>query len=268
MRKSEKVGVIAGRGNIPRLLRLYLSKKKIPYFFLGLKSIADPKVCDLMLSVGQLGTAIRTLKKEKIDKLVFIGGLDRPALDEIKPDLGGWLFLLRNALKVKGDNSLLTALAGAFEGKGIKVVGVHEIMPDLLVKQKVYTKKKPSAKDKKAIQHGVDLAKKLGEMDVGQSVVVQGNLCLGLEGIEGTEALIKRCGTLKRGTKTKPILVKMCKPTQDKRLDMPTIGLGTIQQAIKAGYAGVAVEAGAVLFPDAEKAIAKANDAGLFIQGI
>ena len=136
------------------------------------------------------------------------------------------------------------------------------------MKKKIYTKNKPSAKAKKAIEYGADLAKKLGEMDVGQSVVVQGNLCLGLEGIEGTEGLIKRCGTLKRGTKTKPILVKMCKPTQDKRLDMPTIGLGTIQQAIKAGYGGIVVEAGAVLFPDTQKAIQKANEAGLFIQGI
>lgn len=265
--KNQKIGVIAGRGKIPELLKSHLDSKKIQSFFLGLKGFANPKICDKMLFVGQIKQAIKDLKKEKITHLIFIGGLDRPSLDDIKLDFEGWIFVLKNAFKIKGDNSLLIALANLFEKKGFEVIGVHKIMKNLLVSKKNYTKKKPYAQDKKTIKYGYDLAKKLGEMDVGQSVVVQGNLCLGLEGIEGTSALISRCAKLKRG-KNKPILVKVCKPNQDKRLDMPTIGIETIHLAIKNEYGGIAIEAGAVLFPEIKEAIKLADSAGIFVVGI
>ena len=262
-----KIGVIAGRGEIPFLLKKHLEKKKTSHFFLGLKGFCDEKICDKILSVGQLGGAIKTLKKEKVSHVIFIGGMDRPSLDNIKVDFGGGLFLLKNAVKIKGDDSLLSSLANLFEKKGFEVIGVQEIMSDILVKKKNYTKKKPSSKESKTIQYGFDLAKKIGEMDVGQAVVVQGSLCLGLEGIEGTNELIKRCAKLKRG-KTKPILVKVSKPKQDRRVDMPTIGISTIREIIKGGFTGVVVEAGGTLFPEKEKTIELANKNGVFIKGI
>ena len=267
MKTNSKIGVIFGRGTLPDQLRDVLKKQNRPAYFIGLEGSANPKIADSMLKIGQLGKAISIFKKEKVENILFIGGLNRPAFNEIKPDITGGLFLLRNAFKIKGDNSLLTALMKTFENKGFKSIGIHEIMPNLVVKNTTYTRHKPTQNDLRTISYGMDLAKKLGEMDVGQSVVVQGNLCLGLEAIEGTDALINRCAELARG-KNKPILVKMCKPQQDKRLDMPTIGYDTIREAIKGGYAGIAVESESVLFLDSDKAIKLANTHIFFIIGL
>ncbi|MBN2676083.1 MAG: UDP-2,3-diacylglucosamine diphosphatase LpxI [Alphaproteobacteria bacterium] len=263
----QKVGVIAGRGDLPHLLKQKFIAHKMPHFFLGIKSVVNENICDIVLPIGQLGKAIRTFQKEKVSHVIFIGGLDRPARDQIKPDLKGWIFLLTHAFKIKGDNSLLLSLATIFEKAGMTVIGIDDVIPELLVEEKCYTKSKPSVKEKKTILYGFGLAQTLGQMDVGQSVVVQGSLCLGLEAIEGTDNLIQRCEKLKRG-KEKPILVKVKKPTQDRRLDLPTIGLSTIKNIVKAGYRGVAVDAGHVLFSEKDKAIAYANEHRVFIIGV
>ena len=262
-----RIGIVAGRGNFPALLKKHLASKKIPHFVLGIQSFADKKISDKILPIGKLGQAIKTFQKENVSHVVFIGGLDRPARDQIKPDLKGWIFLLTHALKIKGDNSLLTSLASVFEKAKMTVIGIDDLMPSLLVQNKCYTKIKPTTKQKKSITYGFQLAKKLGEADIGQSVVVQENLCLGLEAIEGTDALIKRCALLSRGKK-KPILVKTKKPNQDRRVDLPTIGLSTIKNAIKGNYAGIVAESENVLFSDKEKSIALANKHGLFILGV
>lgn len=147
------------------------------------------------------------------------------------------------------------------------MVGVHTIVPELLTPQGVLGCVKPGKTDWKDIERGSQVAHLLGKADVGQAVIVQQGLVLAVEGIEGTAALIKRTAPLKRKGKA-PVLIKMCKPTQDHRVDLPTIGEQTIQQAHQAGIKGIALQAGKTLIVDVDKTIALADKLNIFMVGI
>jgi DUF1009 family protein len=149
----------------------------------------------------------------------------------------------------------------------MRVVGIHEVMPDLLVKEGLLTKHKPDKQALADIKRGAEVAFELGCLDVGQSVIVQQGLVLGVEGIEGTDELIKRCGTYQRKGDG-GVLVKLRKPQQDMRIDLPTIGTRTIENLHAAGMRGIAVHAGNALIVNEPEVIALANKYGMFIKGI
>ena len=161
----------------------------------------------------------------------------------------------------------MRALIKEIEQEGMKVVGIHEIMPDILLKQGVLSKSKPDKQALADIKRGVEVALALGKLDVGQSVVVQQGLVLGLEGIEGTDELINRCAAYKRKGDG-GVLVKLRKPQQEMRADLPTIGLKTIENAYKSGLRGLAVHAGNALIVDENETVALADKYKMFIIGI
>jgi len=272
MTEKRKLGIIAGGGTLPQTLIQHCIQNEIPYFVLAVTGNASegdfsPDIPHKFIRIGQAGTGLKHLRDEKVQDIVMIGTIRRPSLADLVPDLRTAAFFSKIGLKSLGDDGILRALIKEIEGEKMKVVGIHEIMPDLLLSSGVLTKKKPDKQALADIKRGVQAALKLGELDIGQSVVVQQGLVLGLEGIEGTDELIKRCGTYKRKGDG-GVLVKLRKTTQDMRVDLPTIGVNTIENAHQSGLKGLAVHAGNALIADKKSVIELANKYKMFLIGI
>lgn len=266
------LGIIAGNGTLPKALVDVCRAEKRPFFVLALKKHTDktwltPDVPHAFVRIGSVGKAFRLLKKNHVREIVFIGGVRRPSFTELFPDWCGWRFLVSLGFRAWGDNHLLSAIIRRVEQEGFRVIGADSLVPSLLTPQGILTRQKPSKQDWDDIHHGFQTAQILGRADVGQAVIVQQGLVLAVEGIEGTAALIARTKALKRkgpgGT-----LIKVAKPQQDRRVDLPTIGPDTLQALFDAGFVGVALEAGASLLAEAEKTVQTADRLGLFIIGV
>jgi hypothetical protein len=269
---NRKLGIIAGGGDLPKRVVDWCKENKRPYFVLAVKdnadenALKDEKNC-VWLRIGQAGTGFKHFIDEDVKEVVMIGTIKRPTLAELVPDLRTAAFFTKLGAKALGDDGILRALIKEIESEKMRVVGIQEVVPNLLVKEGVLTKHKPTKDDEEDIRRGVEVASSLGKLDVGQSVVVQQGLVLGAEGIEGTDKLIIRCKDYVRKGKA-PILVKLRKPQQDMRIDLPTIGVNTVENAYKSGFNGIAVHAGNTLIVNEEEVIKKANKYGMFIKGI
>ena len=269
---KRKLGIVAGGGTIPQMLVAYCIQKQIPYFVLAVEGNADrcffkESDCCRFIRIGQAGTGFEIFKKEKIDDVVMIGTIHRPSFADLVPDLRTTAFFAKIGLKALGDDGILRALIKEIESEKMRVVGIHEIMPELLVKTGVLSRKKPDKALMRDVVRGVEVGLELGRLDVGQSVVVQEGLVLGVEGIEGTDELILRTGGYKRKGKG-PVLIKLRKPQQDMRIDLPTIGMKTVENAYKSGFSGIAIHAGNALIVDEEAVKKKINEYKMFLIGI
>ena len=268
----KKLGIIAGNGTLPLCLIEACEKSKRPYFVIAIKGgmavgTLRKDQPHAWVRIGAVGKALRLLKKNDVEEVVMIGGVKRPSFVGLFPDWRGWKILMKVGRRALGDDALLKVLISEIETEGMVVKGIDTILPQLLVKKGVYGRVLPTTQDMADIKRGFQVAKKLGEADVGQSVVVQQGLVLAVEGIEGTDALIIRSKALKRKG-GRGVLVKTVKPQQDRRADLPTIGPSTIQLAYESGLAGIAVGADSVMFSQAEQAVRLANQLGLFIIGV
>ncbi len=269
---DRKLGIIAGGGTIPQMLIDHCREQNREYFVLAIEGNANPDIMTddiphLWLRIGQAGTGFKRFADEKVQDVVMIGTIKRPSFKEIFPDLRTAAFFAKIGTKALGDDGILRALVKELESEGMAVKGIHEVMPDILIKSGVYGKHKPDKQAIADIKRGVDVALALGQVDVGQSVVVQEGLVLGVEGIEGTDNLIKRCAEYKRKGDG-GVLIKLRKPTQDMRIDLPTIGVRTVQNAKDYGLRGIAVHAGNGLIVDEPEVVKLANKLGLFLIGI
>ena len=269
---QNKLGIIAGGGILPRILINHCIKTKRDYFVLAIENNADADLfsADIphkWIRIGQAGTGFKTFADEAVSEVIMIGTIHRPTLSELVPDLRTAAFFARIGLKSIGDDGILRSLIKEIEADGMRVVGIHEVLPDLLVKEGKLTKTKPDKQALADIERGVEVALALGRLDVGQSVIIQQGLVLGVEGIEGTDKLIERCGAYQRKG-DEAVLVKLRKPQQDMRIDLPTIGQRTIENLHTAGMRGIAVHAGNALIVNDEETIALADKYGIFIIGI
>ena len=269
---NRKLGIIAGGGDLPKKVIDYCIKNNRPYFVLAIKENANeefftPEINHEGIRIGQAGTGFKRLKDENVKEIVLIGTIKRPTLAELIPDLRTATFFAKLGAKAIGDDGILRALVKEIEEEKMKVVGIQEVVPDLLAKGGVLTKISPSQEDEEDIRKGIEVASTLGALDVGQAVVVQQGLVLGLEGIEGTDKLIIRCNDYKRKGKS-PVLVKMRKPQQDMRIDLPTIGVRTVENAHNSGFKGIAIHEGNTLIVNEEEVIKLANKYKMFIKGI
>jgi DUF1009 family protein len=154
------------------------------------------------------------------------------------------------------------------ESEGIRLIAAEEIAKDLIVPHGALTELEPSKEGWLDIKKGVKILKDVGRHDIGQSLVIQGGLILGIEAAEGTDSMIERCGLIRQKDGNKPILIKAVKPQQDRRVDLPCIGSKTIQNLHMHGFSGIAVEAGITLLLEGQQTINEANARGLFIYGI
>lgn len=267
----KKLGIVAGGGSLPRQLVDHCRREGRPFALVCLKDFAVPEYFDteecLWIRLGEAGKAARYFKENGVEEIVMIGPVRRPSLFQLRPDWWTAKFLMRIGFRALGDDNLLTSVIHFIEAEGFKIVGIHEIMSDILAAEGVFGKIGPDAQAQADIEHGIKIALGLGALDVGQSVVVQQGIVLGVEAVEGTDALIKRCGELKRPGPG-GVLVKTKKPEQEQRADLPTIGVTTVVNAYEAGLCGIAVQAGKTLVADRQAVVQKADELGIFIAGV
>ena len=269
---KRKLGIIAGGGDLPQKLIAHCQSTNREYFVLAIKDNANEEfftsdVPHSWIRIGEAGTGFKLFKEEGVKEIVLIGTIHRPSFKDLVPDLRTTAFFAKLGLKSIGDDGILRALVKEIEQEGIKVVGIQEVVPELLSKTGVLTKTSPSKEDEEDIRRGLEVARELGRLDVGQAVVVQQGLVLGLEGIEGTDKLIIRCKDYKRQGKA-PILVKLRKLKQDMRVDLPTIGVKTVENAYQSGFKGIAIHAGNTLIVNEKETINLANKYKMFIKGV
>jgi len=266
------LGIIAGGGEYPRCIIRHCQLKGYPFCVVALEGQCDAQTPHqtphLWIPLGAVGRGLKFLREHHVENIIFAGHIQRPSLSDIKPDLLGMRWLAQIAVHAQGDDSLLRALCRQFEKEGFRVVGSKDIFDEsFFMPQGVITQHHPNQEDTKDIERGIAILKALGDQDVGQAVIVQQGMVLGIEAIEGTDALIRRCGDLKRAGEG-GVLVKLSKRTQDLRVDMPTIGPDTIDQLIAAGLKGIALEAAHVQVIARDEVVRKADEASLFITGI
>lgn len=272
MDKTKKLGIICGGGELPKKIINWCQKHNRPYFALAIKDNANEEyftkdVNHKWIRIGQAGTGFKLLKDELVKEIVLIGTIKRPTISDLVPDLRTTAFFAKLGMKSLGDDGILRAVVKEIEQEQMKVVGIQEVMPEILAPKGVLTKQKPSKEDEQDIKRGIEVGFTLGRLDVGQSVVIQQGLVLGVEGIEGTDKLIIRCADYKRKGKS-PILVKLRKPTQDMRVDLPTIGIKTIENAHKSGFSGIAIHEGNTLIVNQEEVVKLADKYKMFIKAI
>lgn len=270
--KQKKLGIVAGGGTLPQTLINHCLQNKRDFFVLAIENNADKAIFteDIphkWIRIGQAGTGFKLMHEQNVQEIVMIGTIRRPTLADLVPDLRTAAFFAKIGLKSVGDDGILRALVKEIESENMRVVGIHEVIPDLLVKGGVLTKHKPDKQALADISRGVEVARELGKLDVGQAVIVQQGLVLGVEGIEGTDKLIERCGTYQRKG-VGGVLVKLRKPQQDMRIDLPTIGTKTIENLHSAGMRGIAIHAGNALIVNEAEVIALADKYSMFICGI
>ena len=275
---SSPVGVIAGGGAMPFAVAEQLVARGITPVLFALKGACDPvraeKFRHHWISVGQVGRATRLFREEGCRDLIFIGSLVRPALSEIRLDLGTLRVLPHVMTAFRGgDNHLLSGVGRILETQGFRMVGIKDVAPGLLMPEGPITRVAPSANAIADIARGREVLDALGSFDIGQAAIVIDGHVVAVEDIEGTDGLLGRVARLReagriRAKSARGVLVKAPKRGQDLRYDLPTIGARTVEGAAKAQLAGIAVIAGNTIAADAQDMIDAADRAGLFVQGL
>lgn len=267
----ETLGIIAGGGFLPKQLMDHCRQEGRPFVLVCLKDFALPEIVGsepcLWIRLGEAGKAVSFFKQNNVHEIVMIGPVKRPSLFHLYPDWWTAKFLAKIGFKAFGDDHLLTSVIKYIETEGFKIIGIHEVMGDILADEGVFGKIQPDKQAWDDIEHGIKIARGLGALDVGQSVIVQQGIVLGVEAVEGTDALIKRCKALARSG-AGGVLVKTKKPQQEQRADLPTIGVQTVVNAFESGLRGIAVQAGHTLIADRNAVVAKADELGIFIVGV
>ena len=262
---TSRIGILACGGIIPSIVAKSCHDAGHDPFIVALKSFTDPtwmKDYDhAWHRIGALGGVIKTFKTHGIRDLCLIGSLGKPSLSSLRPDLTGIKFLSRVRYSNMGDDGLLRAFRTFLEGQGFVIHGAHRLAPDLLTPAGVLGAVTPSAVQEEDIEFGIKAAQKLGERDMGQAVIVLNGQLIAEEAREGTAALIAAHGT------AGAILVKLCKPQQDRDIDMPTIGPDTVRAAASKNMGGLVAHAGESLFVERARAISEADTQGLFVLG-
>lgn len=274
-RKQETLGVIAGRGALPRLLVEAEKRRGGGVFVVAIRRAAEDWVQahpHCWSGLGQVGRIFSSLNEAGCDRVAFAGGVVRPGLLNVRFDLTAFTVAAQMARLLRGgDDGLLRGIAQIFEERGFRLVAPHEILKDLLAPEGVMGKRRPSAEDMRDIERAAEIVTSLGTADVGQAAVVAQGRCLGLETVQGTDAMLQRLiGDNRRAGASIPsgTLYKAPKPQQDWRLDLPAIGPQTLKNAKDAGLNGVAVQAGGVFLLDVVGAIEAADKNNLFLYGL
>ncbi|MDP2118333.1 MAG: UDP-2,3-diacylglucosamine diphosphatase LpxI [Hoeflea sp.] len=273
-----RLAILAGKGRFPVLVAEAARERgQDPYIF-EIRGEADQDWsgydhCDI--SIADLKGFARVVRHEAIGSVVLAGGIGRrPDISAVRPtwrSLTGFLTALR-VLVSGGDDKLLRFAIRVIENEGVKVVAAHQVAPGLLSQAGPLGRLAAGKADLADIEAGTRAALALGRLDVGQGAVAVGGRVIALEGLEGTDLMLARVADLRAAGRLPArrggVLVKLCKPGQDERADLPSIGPGTVVNAHAAGLAGIAIEAGLSLVLDRDGVIAQADRLGLFVTGI
>ena len=266
---ATKIGVIAGSGQFPLLFIEAAQKAGRKIVLIAHRNETSQEVADavdevLWVKLGQLGKMIKFFHQQGVGETVFVGAITKTRIfRDILPDLKG--MSLWNKIDSKQDDAILRAVAGALEKEGIKVLESTLYLRHLLFPHGVLTRKKPDKNQRLDIEFGWKNARAIGAMDIGQCVVVRNCSVVAVEAIEGTDVTIARGGALAR---EKVVVVKVKKPNQDFRFDLPATGIKTIETLASVNGAVLAVEAGQSLIFDREAAVKAADEAGIVVVGV
>ena len=266
------LGILAGGGRLPGQVAAAAQAAGRRVFLIGLEGFADPAVLapwpHEFVRILAAGRILAALREHGCEDLVLVGPVRRPSLLDLRPDAEGARILGRiGRAAFAGDDGLLAAVVRVFAEEGFRVLGVHQILDEALGPAGLLSHAAPDAVAMADITRGIAVARALGAIDVGQGCVVQQGIVLAVEAAEGTDAMLARCGGLAapgRGG----VLVKLVKPGQDRRTDLPTVGPETLRRAAEAGLRGVAFEAGGTILAERDATIAVADAAGLFLLGL
>jgi len=269
---GRRLGIIAGGGPLPGRVAAAAQAAGREVFIIGLEGFAELPVIrpftHAVVRMGAAGRIIELLRANGCKDLVLIGRVRRPSIFEARPDAVGAKLLARaGRVAFGGDDTLLAAVVKVLNEEGFSVLGAHEILTEALAPKGQLSIVGPDAQAMGDIARGVVVCRALGAVDVGQGCVVQQGLVLAVEAIEGTDAMLARAGSVARGG-AGGVLVKLSKPGQERRADLPTLGPVTIANAIAAGLRGIAFEAGGALLAEREASVAAADAAGIFLLGI
>jgi DUF1009 family protein len=269
-----RLGIIAGGGDLPVKLAEHAYGSGREVFVLSLIGFGDAVLAARFggaeAALGEIGKAMKLLKEAACEEVVFAGTVKRPDLSALKMDLRG-AALLPEILAVagKGDDALLKVVLGAFEKAGFRVVGADDVLADLLAPAGSFGSREPSASDRVDLRAAAIAASQIGMADTGQGAVARGGVVIDTEKQDGTDAMLKRVadslGSPSLGSGG--VLVKRPKPQQERRIDLPTIGVATVRNAHAAGLSGVALEAGGALVLNREEVASEADRLGLFVYG-
>ena len=269
----ERIGLLAGWGRFPIVFAEEARKQGYSVYCSAVAGMASDDMgqyCDKVqfTPLARLGSAIRFFRKHRVDRVVMAGKVNKQVLFDpwrlfrLLPDLRTLHMWFRYATN-KADDTLLLAVIREFERDGIHFESALTFCPELLVKHGFLTKRQPSASQWKDIRFGWDLAKEMGRLDIGQTVIVQDTAVIAVEAIEGTDQCIRRAGTLcKRGNL---VVIKVAKPRQDMRFDVPTVGVQTLQTMQEAGARVLAIECGMTILLDEPAVLAMAERLGIAI---
>ena len=267
----QKRGLIAGGGSRPVEIARHCERSGRPLFVIRLKGFAGTGLepfAGAEVGLAELGKCIKALRRAGCEAVCLAGNVSRPDFSSLLPDLRG-LAVLPAAIAAarRGDDALLRMLVGEFEKEGFAVEGAPEVMDDLGLPIGLLGAIAPGAGHMADAERALHVARAIGALDIGQAAAVCRGLVLAVEAIEGTDAMLTRAGALRRDG-FGGVLVKLVKPGQDKRADLPTVGPDTVRNAAAAGLRGLAFEAGATILAEREACLAVADAAGLFLLGL
>ena len=270
-RAQAPLGLVAGSGRFPTLFAQAAARAGRTIIAAAHENEADPSLASHVarlrwVKLGQLGHIVEAMREAGCSEAVFCGGIRKVRLFDVRLD---WLGLkVVSRLRTFGDDAALRAIAAALEEEGVKIVSPLPFCQELLAPRGRLGKRAMSDEQRRDAEIGKDAALKLGALDLGQTVVVKRGVVLAVEAVEGTDACIARGGSLSRGGGDGAVVVKMVKPGQDERFDLPAVGPGTLAALSAAGCSALALEAGRTLVLDREEMIRAADAAKIVVEGI
>ena len=269
---KHKIGIIAGGGELPRRIIAACQKNGQDFHVIAFKDQTDKQTTENItdkcnwLRLGAIGGAIDILKKQNCKELVMGGKINRPGFTSLLPDLRTAKFFLKTGAMAMGDDGLLSTIVKTLEeDEGFRIIGVHNVLPELLAPDGVLGNVSPNEAEMKDIKTAVHAALDLGRKDLGQGAVVSGGNIIALEEKDGTDAMLARVAELGISG---GVLVKVVKPGQERRVDLPTIGIETVEGVVKANLSGIGIESGGAIIVDRELVVEAANSLGIFIIGL
>jgi DUF1009 family protein len=269
--ENTPLGIIAGSGVLPRRICASALRRGRTVYILALEGQTEAETVAGLphgwFRIGAIGGMLAALKAAGVRDLVMAGKVVRPSLLSLAPDARGAALLARIGFRALGDDGLLKILTGELERDGFRVLSVPEVLDETAPGLGRLGEHDPGTADWSDIARGQAVLAALAPQDVGQAVVVQQGIVLAVEAVEGTDAMLRRAGELKRPGGG-GVLVKLAKPQQDDRLDLPVIGPATIAAVVAAGLAGVAVDGSRAILVDRQETLAAADAAGLFVVGL
>ncbi|MBI5076495.1 MAG: UDP-2,3-diacylglucosamine diphosphatase LpxI [Nitrospirae bacterium] len=270
MQVKLKLGLIAGNGDLPKAIAEEARAKGYEIVAVGLEPLAEKSLALTVdeikwINVGKLGEIMGFLKESGVKEAVMAGKVPKSLLykSKILPDLRAIKLLF--SLKDKSDDSILLALAKELKKEGIALLNTTDFTSSLLTPEGVLTKEGPTENEWKDIAYGWRIAKEIGRLDIGQTVIVKNQAVMAIEAIEGTDEAIKRGGAL---AGSGAVIIKVSKPQQDMRFDVPVVGPDTLRSMFNVQARVLAVESGKSIILKKEKLIKKAEEAGIAIVGV